>query len=191
MVGLSNQLLIVMNSKRIALLSVLVALSIGIQLLPRPPWNIEFTSFLAFVTGMVFGAVFGAMLGALVMFVNGFLSSYGFAGVALPFQIAGMVLIGTVGGLYARITKGKRPTRALIMEAATLGALLTLVYDVVTNVGTALWMSSSQLPFLQAFAVALISGSVFSVIHIGWNLFLFGTLTTPLVNAMNRVLAWR
>jgi len=140
---------------------------------------------------MVFGAVFGAILGASVMFVNGFLSSYGFAGIALPFQIAGMVLIGAVGGLYARTMKGKRSTGALIMEAAILGALLTFVYDVVTNVGTALWMSSSQLPFIQAFAIALITGSVFSVIHIGWNLFLFGTLTTPLVNAMNRVLAWR
>lgn len=180
-----------MDTKQIALLSVLVALSIGIQLLPRPPWNIEFTSILTFVTGMVFGAAFGALLGTSVMFVNGFLSSYGFAGVALPFQIAGMMLIGAVGGFYAKTIKGKRSTGALIMEAAIMGALLTLIYDVVTNVSTALLMTSSQLPLPQALTVALISGSVFSVIHIGWNSFLFGTLTTPLVDAINSVLARR
>ncbi len=180
-----------MDSKQIALLIVLVALSIGIQLLPRPPWNIEFTSLLTFVTGMVFGAGFGVILGVSVMLVNGIFSPYGFAGVALPFQIAGMALIGAVGGLYARTIKAKRSSGGLIMEAAILGALLTLVYDVVTNVSTALLMTSSQLPFLQALAAALISGSVFSVIHICWNSFLFGTLTTPLVNAINSVLARR
>jgi len=151
--------------------------------------NFEFTSLIAFVTGMVFGSFYGASLGALIMFVNGFLSPYGFAGVVLPFQIAGMVLIGVVGGLYARMATGKLSSGNFV-ETLVLGAFLTFIYDVVTNVGTAVYLASSM-PFSEALIAALIMGAIPSVMHIVWNTFLFGAVTVPLVNAMQRMLGWR
>jgi len=76
----------------------MAALCIGIQLTPRPP-NIEFTSPYLFLTSFLFGTLFGALLGALTMFINGFLSPWGFAGIITPFQMLGMALTRTAGGL--------------------------------------------------------------------------------------------
>lgn len=174
------------STTRIALLSILSALCLGIQLLPRP-MNLEFTSVIAFTTGMVFGSVFGGSLGAAVMFVNGFLSPYGAAGVVLPFQIVGMTLVGIVGGLYARTANG-RFSAVGFFEVAVLGAFLTFIYDVVTNIGTAFYL---DLPFNEAIVAALISGIPASIIHIAWNTSLFGTVTVPLVNTMKKMIVGR
>jgi len=154
------------------------------------PMNIEVTSLIVFVTGMMFGSLFGGFLGALVMFVNGFLSPYGFAGVVMPFQIAGMGFIGVAGGLYAKTTN-RRLSVGDFAEAAVLGAFLTFVYDVVTNVGTAVFLMASGLSFPNALASALIAGAVPSIIHVSWNTVLFGAVTAPLVNAMHKMLGWR
>ena len=177
------------DTRRLALLSVLTALCMGIQLMLRP-MNAEFTSLIAFATGMVFGSLYGASLGILVMFVNGFLSPYGFAGVVLPFQIIGMGAIGLVGGLYATITH--KSTRAgAFIEAAVLGAFLTFIYDVLTNVGTAVHFTLTGMSFNEALVAALVSGAVPAAIHVAWNTALFGTISVPLVNAMHEMLAWR
>lgn len=178
-----------MQTVKLALLSVLTALCLGLQLLPRP-MNLEFTSLLSFVTGMVFGSLFGAGLGASVMFINGFLSPYGPAGSVLPFQIVGMVMIGVAGGLYGRIAGGKLSLGNAV-EPLVLGAFLTFVYDVITNVATALFLQGPVLSFTQALMVALVAGAVPSLIHIVWNTFLFGAVTIPLVNSMQRTLMRR
>jgi len=167
------------------MLSMLTALCLSIQLIPRP-MNVEFTSLIAFVTGMLFGSMYGGLMGALVMFVNGFFSPYGFAGVVMPFQIGGMGAIGIGGGLYARTTDGKLSAR--VAEAAVLGAFLTFVYDGLTNMGTAVFLTTSGLTFPQALTVALISGVVPSIIHICWNAGLFFFATVPLVEAIRKIL---
>ena len=178
-----------MDAQRLAALSVLTALCLGIQLTPRP-MNVEFTSLIIFVSGMVFGSIAGGLLGALVMLVNGFLSPYGFAGVVMPFQITGIGLIGVAGGLYSRTANG-RLSAGGFAEAAVLGAFLTFVYDVVTNVGTAVFWMLSGLSFPHALVTALITGAVPLIIHVVWNTALFGFVTVPLVSAMHKMLGWR
>jgi len=177
------------DTQRLALLSVLTALCLGIQLLPRP-MNLEFTSLIAFATGMVFGGLYGASLGALVMLANGFLSPYGFAGVVLPFQIVGMGLVGAAGGLYTRMTDSVSIV-GRFGEAAVLGAFLTFIYDVLTNLGTAVFLTLSGMSFHEAIVTALVLGAVPAAIHVSWNTALFGMVTVPLVNAMHRIVAWR
>ena len=177
-----------LNTERLALLSVHTAVCLGLQLLPRP-MNLEFTSVISFVTGMVFGSFFGALLGGSVMFANGFLSPYGFAGIVLPFQIASMALIGVAGGIYSKTTTNKLSAGNFV-ETVVLGAFLTLIYDVVTNVGTAVYLASSM-PFSEALIAALIMGAIPSVMHVVWNTFLFGAATVPLVNAMQKTLVRR
>lgn len=186
----TDKSVITLSTQQLSLLSVLAAVCLGIQLLPRP-MNLEFTSLIAFVTGMVFGSLLGALLGALVMFVNGFLSPYGFAGVNLPFQIAGIVLIGAVGGLYAKMGNGKWPV-GKSYETAVLGAFLTLIYDVVTNAGYALQLTLLyEMPFPAALVAVLVSGAIPSVMHVAWNAAVFGAATVPLVNSMQKLLGWR
>ena len=190
--GLSNQYpedAHFVDTQRLALLSVLTALCLGIQLLPRP-MNLEFTSLIAFATGMVFGGLYGASLGILVMLANGFLSPYGFAGVVLPFQIIGMGSVGLAGGLYTRMTD-KATKAGAFAETAVLGAFLTFIYDVLTNVGTAVFLTLSGMSFHEAMIMALVLGAVPAAIHVAWNTALFGMVTVPLVSAMHRMLAWR
>jgi hypothetical protein len=175
-----------MNILKITLLSILAAACLSVQLLPRP-MNLEFTSVLVFVTGMVFGVLFGALLGTSVMFVNGFLSPYGFAGIALPFQVVGMASIGVVGGLYSKMAKFSFSKGGFI-ETAILGAFLTFIYDVLTNMSIAVLNAFSGMPLRQALLVALIPGASPMVMHVVWNTALFGALTVPLVNAMRNIL---
>ena len=175
-----------MNTIKITLLSVLSATCLSVQLLPRP-MNLEFTSVIVFVTGMIFGVFFAGMVGGSVMFVNGFLSPYGFAGIALPFQIVGMAIIGVVGGIYSKMADSKLSKEGFI-ETAVLGAFLTFTYDVVTNVSAAVPITLSGVPFSQALIIVFVRGAIPSAIHIGWNTALFGLVTGPLVSTMQKML---
>jgi len=176
-----------MNTRQIALLSILTALSVAIQLAPRLP-NIESTSLISFTVGVVFGSLTGAFLGALVMFANGYLSFWGLAGLNMPFQMVGMGMIGLVGGLYGKTIKeidvvsGKN-----IVEVVILGAFLTLIYDILTNFGFAVQLSLvTGASLWLAFVGVLITGAVFAFIHVTSNAFLF-MIAMPLAKVMRQL----
>ena len=163
-----------MECRRVATLTVMAALCIGIQLTPRPP-NVEFASLICFLTGFLFGALFGALLGALTMFINGFLSPWGFAGIIMPFQMLGMALMGFAGGFYRKMLgRNSNVLESLNFESACLAAFLTLVYDIITNAGYALLFN---LPIIAV----LIAGVWFSVVHVVSNTVLFGAAFHRLV----------
>ncbi len=171
-----------LQTRRVALLTIISALCIGIQLTPRPP-NVEFTSLLVFLVGAFFGLLIGSVLGTTVMLVNGFLSPWGFAGLMLPFQIAGMFIVGIVGGVYGQTKKGIY-TLSSCVETATLGAFLTLIYDVITNFGVAVSYMLLGMPVLPAFISAIISGAPFSLIHVVSNFLVFLVAFFPLTRAL-------
>jgi len=170
------------NSRVTAFFGVLTGLCLAIQLAPRPP-NVEFTSLFAFTVGFLFGPFVGAFFGSFVMFVNGFFSPWGFAGLNMPFQIFGMGIVGTVGGLYKKYTRNPTP-----IEAAILGAILTVFYDLVTNVGMALFYMSIGTDPTLAIITALGYGTPFSLIHIASNIAVFGIAFFPLIKAVNQIL---
>ena len=124
------------NPRIIALIGVLTALCLAVQLSPRPP-NVEFTSLFTFILGFMFGSIMGISFGSFVMFVNAFFSPWGFAGLNMPFQIAGMALVGLAGGLYRTYLQSCNSAKFYI-EVAVLGAFLTVLYDLITNFGVAL-----------------------------------------------------
>jgi uncharacterized membrane protein len=159
----------------------MASLCVGIQLAPRPP-NIEFTSLICFLTGFLFGSIFGALLGALTMFINGFLSPWGFAGIIMPFQMFGMGLIGLIGGIY-RISLGRNPSASKILnlEASFLAAFLTLIYDIITNVGYAMLFNVN-------IVAALVSGTWFTVVRVVSNAVIFGTAFIGLVRIIGNLL---
>lgn len=177
------------NPRVIAFVSVLTALCLGVQLSPRPP-NVEFTSLFAFVMGFLFGPVFGVFFGGFVMFVNGFFSSWGFAGLNLPFQMAGMSLVGLVGGLYGRFSQGYG-SAWFFAEAAVLGVFLTVIYDLLTNFGVALSYVILGMPPTLAIVTALGYGVPFSLIHVFSNMAVFGIAFLPVIKALNHVLTVR
>jgi len=121
------------------------------------------------------------VFGAFVMFVNGFLSPWGFAGLIMPFQMVGMFIVGFAGGVYKRYVGGEGSGR-LCVEAAVLGAFLTLVYDIVTNSGTAILAG-------RAIIFTFFMGVTMSVVHIASNTAFFGFAFIPLLKTLQRFLA--
>ena len=174
------------SPRGIALISVLTALCLAIQLSPRPA-NVEFTSLFTFVLGFMFGPLVGILFGSSVMFVNGFLSPWGFAGLIMPFQILGMALVGLAGGLYERYSQNRSHLAGFCLEVAVLGAFLTVVYDLITNFAVALTMMATMNPAL-AMMIALAYGAPFSIIHVVSNIAVFGIVFFPVIKALNNVI---
>lgn len=176
----------IMECKCVALLTVMASLCVGIQLAPRPP-NVELTSIICFLVGFLFGTLFGASLGALTMFINGFLSPWGFAGIIMPFQMFGMALMGFMGGLYRKsLGRNFSTSKILNLEVSFLAAFFTLIYDIITNIG---WALPSNTPII----VALIAGTWFTIVHVVSNTVLFGTVFFGLVRIARNLLgedAW-
>jgi len=173
------------NSRTIALVSILAALCLAIQLAPRPP-NVEFTSLLAFTVGFIYGPFMGVFFGSFIMLVNGFFSPWGFAGFNLPFQMVSMSLLGLIGGVYRRYAQGYNAAE-LCSGASILGAFLTVIYDFVTNFGVALYAMISGVHPALAVITVLASGAPMSLIHIVSNTIVFGIVFFPLIKALNHI----
>lgn len=167
-----------LTTRQLALFSILTATCVGIQLSPRPVPNVEFTSIMTFFAGVAFGGLLGGALGALVMFINGFLSPWGFAGMIMPFQMVSMAIVGFAGGSFRRYGVPKKPSRA-VMESAITGAFLTLLYDIITNIGTAV---ISGIPII----IALVTGVTFAILHISSNAVIFGVAFAPLLKVFQK-----
>jgi hypothetical protein len=171
------------NPYAVALIGVLTALCLTIQLAPRLP-NVEFTSLLTFIVGFVFGLLTGVLFGSFVMFVNGFFSPWGFAGLNMPFQMVGMGIAGLAGGLYRRYVQSFNSTE-LCVEVAVFGAVLTVLYDLITNFGVAVsYMIIGMNPTL-AVLTAVAYGAPFSLIHVVSNIAVFGIAFFPLIRALS------
>jgi len=172
------------NPQKTALLTVLVSVGLVIQLLPRPP-NVEFTSFFSFIVGVIFGWRTGVICGGFIMFVNAFLSPWGFAGLNMPFQMLGMTIAGMAGGIYRRYLPNLVQIR-FFAEAAILGAFIGLVFSIITNVGVAFSFIIGGMPPPLALFSALAWGAPFILIHVVSNTVVFGVLFIPLMNALNK-----
>lgn len=191
--GLSIHVSMQLATRRLTLFTMLASLCIALQLVPRPP-NVEFTSLFVFFVGASLGAVLGGFLGGFVMLLNGFLSSWGFAGLMMPFQVAGMIIVGVIGALYGKSKKGEY-TLSSSGEAAVLGAFLTLVYDVITNFGVAISFMLAGTPLYPALVSAMIPAVPFSIVHVASNALTFLLAFFPLNRALRGFLGgentWR
>lgn len=165
----------------------MTAAAVGIQLCPRLP-NVEFTSFVTFVVGVLSGSVAGVMSGVAVMAINGFWSPWGVAGINLPFQAFGMALAGLVGGVYGRHMPNLGLKR-FCMETSVLGASIALLFDLITNVGFALYCMASGTPAAAAVVVAFVNGIIFTTVHVASNTLIFGLFFIPLIKASSKYVA--
>ena len=173
------------NPNMVALITILAALCLAIQLSPRPP-NVEFTSLLTFTVGFIFGPFMGVLFGSFIMFVNGFFSSWGFAGLNMPFQIIGMGVAGLAGGLYRRYMPSYDSAK-LCVEVSVLGAFLTVLYDLITNFGVALSYIIIGMHPTLAMMTAIAYGAPFSLLHVCSNIAVFGIAFSPLIKALNHI----
>ncbi len=142
-------------------------------LLPIP--NVELMSLGTFVAGAALGAAGGALAGAGAMAIYSLLNPLGPAPPPVfATQVAGLAIFGAAGGLLAR-----RVAHSLAL--GVIGAALTFVYDVLTNLGTAWVMGALADPW-----PVLAAGLAFGAGHIAWNGVAFAVAGPPLVGVVLR-----
>lgn len=176
-----------MNSRSVALIAVLTALSIGTNYAMMPFYNIKLMDIIVFVGGFCFGPTLGALIGCVSWVVYGTLNPLGFS---LPIWATTMLseaVYGVAGGIsrkafsdhsgnlqYSRI--------GLSVFFGMLGVLLTLVYDLITNVVFGYVYNWNVL-------FAVVVGFVpFGLIHVASNAFFFGIGCVPAIKAVSKVI---
>jgi hypothetical protein len=141
--------------------------------------NFEFLTVIVFAGGWVVGPAWGAVAGGLAAFLFSAINPYG-SGLAVPLvlvsQVIGLALAGFAGGALARRAPPGRVARAALIVAA--GVLVTLVYDLLTNVASGLVYGHT--------GAILLAGIPFAAIHVGTNALLFATVGTALAGALDR-----
>jgi hypothetical protein len=173
-----------MSSRSVATLGVLTALvaALGFALTGVP--NVELMSLSTFVCGALRGPVGGGVVGASAMAIYSSFNPYGIAPPPVfAMQLVGLGIIGVVGGLICgRPSSRWRPGGISGMLAGgILGFALTLLYDVLTNLGTAWSMGVYRNPL-----PILLGGLGFGAWHMVWNTVLFAACSPTLLAALRR-----
>ncbi len=139
--------------------------------------NLELVTLAAFSSGVLLGVRDGAGVGALTMLLYSLLNPYGTAHpLVTASQVLGEALVGATGGTAAGLARAPAAVRAAVLGLA--GALLTLVYDLVTNVATGIVFGQMR--------VTLLGGIPFALWHIGTNAALFAAIGPVLVAVLQR-----
>jgi hypothetical protein len=132
-----------------------------------------------FCAGVLLGVRDGVLTGVVTMLVYSLLNPYGAAPPLITLaQVAGEAAAGATGGMLAALGLIGLPPGPRALALAISAVILTLFFDVVTNLATGILLGQVR--------VALIGGIPFSLWHIGWNVVLFAGLGTPLVGALSR-----
>ncbi len=128
---------------------------------------------MVFASGFLLGVIEGGIVGALSMGIYTLVNPYGPpplpVGVA---QVLSMVFIGICGGLsfYLIYKKGMSPVT--FVWTGTAGVLLTLFYDILTNLGVVIVAGE--------FVPVMLAGVPFALIHLLSNAIIFVLLTPVL-----------
>ncbi len=172
-----------METRELIRTALLVALCVAVGYLMAPIPNLELLSAAIFTSGVLTGARRGAVIGCTAETIYSGLNPYGFAPLPLLLaQVFGMTVIGTAGGLLGRPTE--RLSRvADAMFAAACGLILTLLYDIVTNLAGYLLVREST-PFL-AYMIAGLSFP-FPLAHAGSNSVCFALVVPSVRRAYRR-----
>ena len=166
---------------RASMIAVLTAACIASNYMLIGVVNVKFMDLIVFVAGFTFGPLTGASVGVLTWLIYGTLNPYGFS---LPILVAtslGESLYGVVGGLLGgrsrNIMGGGFSTN---VKFAIIGFLLTFIYDIVTNVVSAI---SVGIPL----TAAMVTGIPFAIAHEVSNAAFFFVGASPLVSAIDRL----
>ena len=136
--------------------------------------NFEILTLVVFCAGVLLGVRDGLLVGAVAEVIYSVLNPYGAVHPVVTLtQVLGMILPGIAGGIaaHARLPELAVPLRATAL--AGIGAVLTIFFDFITNLGTGLVYGQV--------GATLVGGIPFALWHLFWNVVLFVVLGTPLV----------
>ncbi|MEA2069853.1 MAG: ECF transporter S component [Asgard group archaeon] len=141
---------------RISLIAILSALgpALSISFIWFPYF--ELLSFTIFISGIILGTKDGLIVGFISSVIYEVLSTVimGFALVIYPFKLLGFLLIAVVGGLIGKSNSNKKQI-SWNFFIAILGGLLTIFYDLLTNLGYLFFTNFQFNSFLSLLVTSL------------------------------------
>jgi uncharacterized membrane protein len=171
-----------MNSRKIATIAALAALSTATNYAMVSLYNVKFMDLFAFVAGFCFGPVVGALTGILSWSVYGPINPFGFS---LPIWFATMLSesIYGIGGAFVGKSLGQHSDLGkdganLSLFFGVLGVFLTFAYDLVTNI---VFGSLNNWSVLYAVVVGFVP---FGLLHVLSNALFFGVGCRPAIAAV-------
>ena len=174
---------------RIAVVAVFAALALATNYALIGISNVKIMDALVFLAAFLFGLKVGLAVGASTWAVYGLINPQGSADlILLSFLVTGECFYALAGTGLRKTTiardlldKGFRKGFSLVF--GTVGLLATLSYDVLTNVASWLFLTTS--PY-DALIVGLITGAPFALVHEISNLVLFSTAAPAAIVAAKR-----
>ena len=182
--GLNSDL----STQKLSFIAVMTALCVSSNYAMIGFPNIKFMDLFVFVSGYCFGILPGILVGVFTWLVYGTLNPYGFVLSIWVATSLGEGLYGLVGGLSKKFGLevpdlsriGKKEHWICSIKIALLGFLLTSLYDLFTNIVSAL---TAVLPI----PIVLIAGIPFAILHEGSNIAFFFWGGTALIMVIRRI----
>jgi len=173
------------ETRRVLLACLLISLTVvfGYALAGVP--NVELMTITVFLSGYLLGVRFGFIVGASSALVHALFNPLG---ASLPplllAQCAGFSLVGACGALFGPWIQSLRNRSAAVLLAGTVGLVLTLLYDILTNIAAFyIAMGVGPATGLMGF---VFGGIMFMGMHIVWNTGLFLFVLKPVLTVLNR-----
>ena len=172
-----------MSTRRIAYTGLFIALAValGFALVAVP--NVEMITATIFIAGWVMGPVMGALVGVIAETIYSGMNPVGSGFLFPPLLIAQVISYGFIGFAGGVLRRGEiffLASKPGYIALGTAGALLTLLYDVLTTL---------SYPFSAGFTGAqiwttLIAGLGLSAVHVVVNFFIFSILVPQILKSL-------
>ncbi|MEO5618892.1 MAG: hypothetical protein ABIS67_14080, partial [Candidatus Eisenbacteria bacterium] len=166
------------SSTRLSYAALLVAAGLAGVYAESIP-NFEILTLVVFCSGVLLGVRDGLLVGVVTELIYSVLNPYGAVHPLITVaQVSGEALAGLAGGIAGVLRLPAAPVPARLVLLAVCGALLTLIFDLITNLATGVLFGQMR--------ATLIAGIPFALWHLFWNVVLFTVLGTPLVAVFAR-----
>jgi hypothetical protein len=159
--------------RKLAQMGIFVALAIALKLPLLQIPNVEFFTFVVFSSGYLLGILEGGVVGGLSILIYTTFNPYGFPPLPIALaQVFSMIFIGIFGGLVFKAGFVILVKLSTLILMGLVGVILTLIYDILTNLAVAYVVGQ--------FIPVMLAAVPFSLIHIGSNAIIFVVLTPVL-----------
>lgn len=173
-----------MKTREIAAVAIFTATILGSNYALSGIPNVKLLDVLVFVSSFVFGLGVGISVAIISELAWSFLSPYGFAGMIMPFLVAGEIIYVLAGRFAAKVWGNKISLgSAYSFVAGSLLAICAFVWDFETNVGTAIIATWPQVTLTKIIAFQ-VAGLLFSLTH-EISDFILGSSVAPIAITMS------
>jgi hypothetical protein len=167
------------EAAKLAKMGIFVALAIALKLPILQIPNVEFFTFVVFASGYLFGILQGGVVGGLSILIYTTFNPYGFPPFPIALaQVISMISIGVIGGLILKTGVVILVKLTTFILMGFLGVILTLFYDLLTNLAVA-YVAGQFIPVMLA-------AIPFSLVHIGSNAVIF-VVFTPILPKLDQL----